>query len=71
MAYGTNTSGNAGQVAIDRFAEMMIARMEQMKASDWKKGLIPFVPSRLITVPFSTTHQSVLVEPLSAMSIIS
>ena len=32
MAYGTNTSGNAGQVAIDRFAEMMIARMEQMKA---------------------------------------
>ena len=25
MAYGTNTSGNAGQVAIDRFAEMMIA----------------------------------------------
>lgn len=40
MAYGTNTSGNAGQVAIDRFAEMMIARMEQMKASDWKKGWI-------------------------------
>ncbi len=39
MAYGTNTSGNAGQVAIDRFAEMMIARMEQMKASDWKKRL--------------------------------
>lgn len=37
MAYGTNTSGNAGQVAIDRFAEMMIARMEQMKASEWKK----------------------------------
>ena len=26
--------------AIDRFAEMMIARMEQMKASDWKKGWI-------------------------------
>ena len=40
MAYGTNTSCNAGQVAIDRFAEMMIARMEQMKASDWKKGWI-------------------------------
>ena len=40
MAYGTNSSGNAGQVAIDRFAEMMIARMEQMKASDWKKGWI-------------------------------
>ena len=34
------SSGNAGQVAIDRFAEMMIARMEQMKASDWKKGWI-------------------------------
>ena len=42
-----------------------------ISSSDWKKGLIPFVPSRLITVPFSTTHQSVLVEPLSAMSIIS
>ena len=40
MAYGTNSSSNAGQVAIDRFAEMMIARMEQMKASDWKKGWI-------------------------------
>lgn len=40
MAYGTNSSGDAGQVAIDRFAEMMIARMEQMKASDWKKGWI-------------------------------
>ena len=39
MASGTNTpSANSGQVAIDRFAEMMIGRMEQMKASDWKKG---------------------------------
>ena len=42
MAYGTNSSssGNAGQVAIDRFAEMMIARMEQMKSADWKQGWI-------------------------------
>lgn len=44
MASGTNynpsTSGNAGQVALDKFAAMMIDRMEQMKASDWKKGWI-------------------------------
>ena len=41
MASGTNTpSANSGQAAIDRFAEMMIGRMEQMKASDWKKGWI-------------------------------
>lgn len=40
MAYGTNASGNAGQAAIDRFAEMMIARMEQMKDAGWKKGWI-------------------------------
>ena len=31
---------NAGQTAIDRFTEMMIDRMEQMKASDWQKGWI-------------------------------
>ena len=30
----------AGQAALDRFAQMMIDRMEQMKASDWKKGWI-------------------------------
>ena len=41
MASGTNpSSASSGQVAIDRFAEMMIRRMEQMKASDWKKGWI-------------------------------
>ena len=41
MASGTNpASANSGQAAIDRFAEMMIGRMEQMKASDWKKGWI-------------------------------
>lgn len=43
MASGTNfpsSNGNAGQVALDRFAEMMIDRMEQMKASDWKQGWI-------------------------------
>lgn len=32
--------GGAGQAALDRFAEMMIGRMEQMKASDWKQGWI-------------------------------
>lgn len=44
MAYGTkkgqSATGNAGQTAIDRFTEMMISRMEQMKASDWKQGWI-------------------------------
>lgn len=40
MAYGTNTSGNSGQVAIDRFAEMMIERMQEMKDTGWKKGWI-------------------------------
>ena len=44
MASGTSynplASGNAGQVALDKFAAMMIDRMEQMKASDWKKGWI-------------------------------
>ena len=41
MASGTNSpSVSSGQAAIDRFTEMMIGRMEQMKASDWKKGWI-------------------------------
>ncbi len=41
MAYGTNfPSGTGGQAALDRFTEMMIERMEQMKSSDWKKGWI-------------------------------
>lgn len=38
MASGYNNS--AGQAALDRFTEMMIGRMEQMKASDWRKGWI-------------------------------
>ena len=28
------------QLAIEKFAEMMIARMEEMKESHWKKGWI-------------------------------
>lgn len=40
MAYGTNTPGNSGQAAIDRFAEMMIGRMQEMKDTGWKKGWI-------------------------------
>lgn len=41
MAYETNSpSGTGGQAALDRFTEMMIERMEQMKSSDWKKGWI-------------------------------
>lgn len=39
-SYNPSASGNAGQVALDKFAAMMIDRMEQMKASDWKKGWI-------------------------------
>ena len=37
---GIPQTGGAGQAALDRFAEMMIGRMEQMKASDWKQGWI-------------------------------
>lgn len=41
MAYGINSpSGTGGQAALDRFTEMMIERMEQMKSSDWQKGWI-------------------------------
>lgn len=41
MAYGTNSPlGTGGQAALDRFTEMMIERMEQMKSSDWQKGWI-------------------------------
>ena len=41
MAFGNpSSSGNAGQAAIEKFAEMMILRMEQMKAIDWKQGWI-------------------------------
>lgn len=40
MAYGTNSPGNSGQAAIDRFAEMMIGRMQEMKDTGWKKGWI-------------------------------
>ena len=38
--YTTSSNGNAGQVALDRFAEMMIERMDKMKESDWKQGWI-------------------------------
>lgn len=45
MASGTTKaqsqpSVSAGQAALDRFTQMMIDRMEQMKASDWKKEWI-------------------------------
>ena len=29
-----------GQKAVDKFTEMMISRMESMKAGDWRKGWI-------------------------------
>ena len=38
MASGTDSQGNSGQVAIDRFAAMMIERMRQMKDTGWKQG---------------------------------
>ncbi|WP_290095139.1 ArdC family protein, partial [Paramuribaculum intestinale] len=41
MASGTNGASNSsGQQALDRFAQMMIERMEKMKGSDWEKGWI-------------------------------
>lgn len=40
MASGTNGPGNSGQTALDRFAEMMVERMERMKDSDWQQGWI-------------------------------
>ena len=39
MASGTDNR-TSGQAAVDRFAEMMIERMEQMKDAGWKKGWI-------------------------------
>lgn len=40
MAFGTDGPGNSGQIALDRFAEMMVERMERMKDSDWQQGWI-------------------------------
>ena len=39
MASGTDGHGGSGQQALDRFAQMMIERMEKMKESDWQQGL--------------------------------
>ena len=36
----TNGKPNSAQAALDKFAEMMIARMEQIKAESWTKGWI-------------------------------
>ena len=40
MASGTDGFNSSGQQALDRFAQMMIERMESMKASDWRQGWI-------------------------------
>ena len=40
MASGTDSQGNSGQAAIDRFAAMMIEHMQQMKDTGWKQGWI-------------------------------
>ena len=40
MASGTDWFNSSGQQALDRFAQMMIERMERMKASDWRQGWI-------------------------------
>lgn len=37
MAFGTDSQGNSGQAAIDRFAAMMIERMQQMKDTGWNR----------------------------------
>lgn len=39
MASGTDTQGNSGQAAIDRFAAMMIERMQQMKDTGMETGM--------------------------------
>lgn len=36
----TNGKQNSAQAALDKFSEMMIARMEKIKAEDWKMGWI-------------------------------
>ena len=33
----SNGTAGAGQLALDRFAEMMIERMEQILLSEWKE----------------------------------
>ena len=38
MASGTDSQGNSGQAAIDRFAAMMIERMQQMKDTGLPDG---------------------------------
>ncbi len=40
MASGTDGHGGSGQQALDRFAQMMIERMEKMNKSDWQQGWI-------------------------------
>ena len=40
MASGTDSQGNSGHAAIDRFAAMMIERMQHMKDTGWKQGWI-------------------------------
>lgn len=45
MASGTDGHGGSGQQALDRFAQMMIERMEKMKKSDWQQGWIGGVAS--------------------------
>ena len=40
MASGTDGHGGSGQQALDRFAQMMIERMEKMKKSEWQQGWI-------------------------------
>ena len=55
MASGTNGASNSsGQQALDRFAQMMIERMEKMKGSDWEKGWIGGASSAGLPHPLIT-----------------
>lgn len=40
MGFGSSNSGSAAQQAVDRFAEMMIERMEAMRSTGWQKNWI-------------------------------
>lgn len=51
MASGTDGFNSSGQQALDRFAQMMIERMERMermKDADWRQGWIVILNAQYI-----------------------
>ena len=64
MASGTDSQGNSGQAAIDRFAAMMIERMQQMKDTGWKQGWIGsasgYGVAATIPVPIPSSFRCIL-----------